>query len=278
MQNNIIIAWWSAGITSAVACKIAIEKYGKDKVIPVYIHIDSANEDNERFRLDCEKWYGTKIQVWKSKEYKDQFDVIEKTGYVNGPDGARCTDELKKKVRKEVEKFYTQNLFSNVQYTNQIFGYEYDTKQINRAIRFAEQYPHTKPNFILIEAGLNKNQCAGILLSAGIELPVMYKLGYNNNNCEGCPKGGMGYWNKIRVDFPPRFKDMAVLERKKNHSYIKGIFLDELPPDAGRDTEIVMPECGTFCQTEFADLPSKYLVKIMKGEMTISEVVAKVAA
>lgn len=278
MQNNVIIAWWSAGITSAVACKIAIEKYGKDKVIPVYIHIDSAHEDNERFRLDCEKWYDTKIQVWKSKEYKDQFDVIEKTGYVNGPDGARCTDELKKKVRKEVEKFYSQSLFSPFQYTNQVFGYEYDTKQINRAIRFAEQYPHTRPIYILIEAALNKNQCAGILLSAGIQLPVMYELGYDNNNCKGCVKGGKGYWNKIRVDFPTNFKQMAVSERKIGHSCIKGVFLDELPIDAGRDTKTVMPECGTFCQIEFADLPSKYLVQIMKGEMTISEVVAKVAA
>ena len=25
----------------------------------------------------------------------------------------------------------------------------------------------------------------------GIEIPVMYRLGYNNNNCVGCVKGGI---------------------------------------------------------------------------------------
>lgn len=30
----------------------------------------------------------------------------------------------------------------------------------------------------------------------------MYDLGYANNNCIGCVKGGIGYWNKIRIDFP----------------------------------------------------------------------------
>ncbi len=49
---------------------------------------------------------------------------------------------------------------------------------------------------------------------AGIELPAMYKLGYRNNNCIGCPKGGMGYWNKIRVDFPEVFERMAALQRE----------------------------------------------------------------
>ena len=49
----------------------------------------------------------------------------------------------------------------------------------------------------------------------------MYKLGYNNNNCIGCVKGGIGYWNKIRVDFPAEFDRMAELERKIGHAVLK---------------------------------------------------------
>ena len=37
---------------------------------------------------------------------------------------------------------------------------------------------------------------------AGLRLPEMYRLGYANANCVGCVKGGAGYWNKIRRDFP----------------------------------------------------------------------------
>jgi hypothetical protein len=53
-----------------------------------------------------------------------------------------------------------------------------------------------------------------MLWKAGIEIPAMYKMGYNNNNCIGCVKGGMGYWNKIRKDFPEVFNRMAVIERE----------------------------------------------------------------
>lgn len=52
------IAWFSCGITSAVACKLAI--LNDSEVEPVYIEIDSAHPDNERFIADCELWYGKK--------------------------------------------------------------------------------------------------------------------------------------------------------------------------------------------------------------------------
>ena len=43
-----IIAWWSAGVTSAVATKLAIDEYGVDNVLPIYFAIDSAHQDNVR--------------------------------------------------------------------------------------------------------------------------------------------------------------------------------------------------------------------------------------
>lgn len=44
-DNNRILAWFSCSITSAVACKIAVEEYG-DLVQPWYFEIDSAHPDN----------------------------------------------------------------------------------------------------------------------------------------------------------------------------------------------------------------------------------------
>ncbi len=73
-----IIGWFSCGITSAVACKLAVEKYGKENVLLYYIVIDSAHWDNERFIRDCEKWIGKKVLKVKSKKYTDQFDIIKK--------------------------------------------------------------------------------------------------------------------------------------------------------------------------------------------------------
>lgn len=50
-----IIAWFSCGATSAVACKIALSLY--DDVHIYYIETGSGHPDNTRFLADCEKWY-----------------------------------------------------------------------------------------------------------------------------------------------------------------------------------------------------------------------------
>lgn len=106
---------------------------------------------------------------------------------------------------------------------------------------------------------MNKQECLAIIERAGIELPAMYKLGYHNNNCIGCVKGGLGYWNKIRTDFPQAFQRMAEIERAKgfaSHKEKDGtpIFLDELDPNRGEFTTEIMPECGLFCELEAFDI------------------------
>ena len=42
MENNVVIAWWSGGVTSAVTCKICIDTYGVDNVRVIFI--DTMNE------------------------------------------------------------------------------------------------------------------------------------------------------------------------------------------------------------------------------------------
>lgn len=263
---GVVVSWWSGGITSAVACRLALEKY--DNVKLIYIETGSHHEDSLRFKKDCEKWYGVEIETIQNKKYDDVIDVLLSTKYVNGAGGARCTKELKKDVRLKYEK--------TINITNQVWGYEFDAKEINRAIRTQEQYPNTNPLFPLIENKLTKKECAGIVTGAGIELPMMYKLGYNNNNCIGCVKGGAGYWNKIRVDFPKVFEAMAQAEREVNATCLKNedgkIFLDELNPNAGNPTEMVLPECGLFCQVEFAHIMDKRVNQIINGEVSIYKV------
>lgn len=258
-----IIGWFSCGVTSAVACKLSIEEYGKENVRLFYIEIDSAHEDNERFIADCEKWLGVKVERRRSNKYKDQFEVIEKTGYVNGVNGAPCTMHLKKNVRKSIEKEF--------QYEGQIFGFEYDKKEINRAIRFAQQYPAAKPLTPLIDRKMTKQQCAELLLMNGIKLPKMYELGFHNNNCIGCVKGGKGYWNHIRKHFPQHFERMAKAERIAGHSCIKEKFLDELKLNEGKHEPPIVPDCGTFCEIEFADIIDPNTEKVLAGYTTIKQ-------
>ena len=80
---------------------------------------------------------------------------------------------------------------------------------------------------------------------------MMYRLGYRNNNCIGCVKGGIGYWNKIRKDFPEHFKRMAKLERELNASVLRdngeSLFLNELKPKRGNHVTEPAFECSLLC-------------------------------
>lgn len=238
-----VIAWFSCGATSAIATMLALREYSN--VIIYRIATGSEHPDNERFLHDCEeKLFHQSIVTVRSEKYSNVFDVLSSKRFINSPYGASCTYELKKQVRFKIEddlRFWD----------GQVFGF--DTSERKRAQRFLEQYPYSKPFFPLIDHNLSKEDCLSIIAYHSIQLPAMYQLGYNNNNCLGCVKGGKGYWNMIRKDFPDVFLKMSLLERQIGHSCINGCFLDELPVDVGR-RQGLMPECSIFCALDFMDI------------------------
>lgn len=231
-----IVSWFSAGVSSAVATKMALNKYPDTRII--YTHIDDQHEDTLRFLSDCEKWFNKKIEIIQSP-LKSVNNACLKASFVNGPRGASCTRLLKIRVRKEWE------MENGSDYTY-VWGYDY--AEPHRAERMSnELLPLNDHIYPLLENLIDKQAAHGILDKAGIKRPYMYELGYPNNNCIGCIKGGGGYWNKIKIDFPDVFKSRCELERKIGHTCIKGVFLDELPENYGIDLKIIVPDCGLFC-------------------------------
>ena len=229
------VCWISAGVSSFIAGYVI-----KDTVDEfIYTHIDNQHPDSLRFIKDCEKVLGKKITILQSN-YKSVDNVIKTFGFINGPYGAKCTEILKKRVRKEWE-YGKKDL-------TYVWGFDCSKRERARAERTLQSMPEFKHEFPLIERNLTKEDCHGLLKQLGIKRPKMYDLGYRNNNCIGCVKGGMGYWNKIRIDFPEVFKQRAEEERKVGHTCIKGVYLDELPPDVGRIEDEVMEDCSIMCQ------------------------------
>lgn len=236
MKAPLSISWFSAGVSSAVATWL--ERNNVDRII--YQHIDDQESDTMRFVKDCERWFGKPVEIIQSP-LKSVEAACRCRGYVNGVRGASCTRMLKRDLRKEWERGAI--FFNNFRY---IWGM--DASESDRAERRREEMPEHEHSFPLIERGIDKKEAHGILEKAGIRRPRMYDLGYPNNNCVGCVKGGMGYWNKIRIDFPEVFKARAAMERVIGGTCIKGHFLDELDPEAGRAGRIILPECGAACE------------------------------
>ena len=122
-----------------------------------------------------------------------------------------------------------------------------DLNEKHRADRIIDDMPQFEHEFPLINKGLTKQEAHGICTKLGIKRPAMYDMGYSNNNCIGCIRGGKGYWNKIRQDFPDVFASRAKLEREVGQSIFKDVYLDELDPQAGRVSEEIMDDCDIYC-------------------------------
>ena len=227
------VCWLSAGVSSFVAGYLAneVDKY-------IYIDIADQHPDSMRFIKDCEKVLKHPIEILRNETYETVDEVCRAFRYVNGPAGAKCTEVLKKRVRKRWEQEQSDSL-------TYVWGMDYNER--NRADRIRESMPEFTHEFPLIDKNLTKQEAHGICSALGIKRPAMYDMGYSNNNCIGCVKGGQGYWNKIRQDFPDVFASRAKLERDIGHSMLNGVFLNELDPDAGRQADEIMDECDIFC-------------------------------
>lgn len=231
------IVWFSCGAASAVALKLA--RISLKSVVAVYCDTGGEHEDNIRFLLDVEEWCGIKIVVVKNTLYSDHLDCCEKLNYWGNLKGAPCTVNLKKKVREEYQRPGDVHIFG------------YTKEEVKRAVAFEMRNIGLQTNWILIDNKIDKASCLSIIKKVGIELPVMYQLGYDHNNCIGCVKGGLGYWNKIRKDFPETFDRVAKLERKMGKSILldnkQPYYLDELDPDRGNYKTEPDIRCDIFC-------------------------------
>ncbi len=209
----------------------------------MYCRVAEEHEDNIRFLDDFSKATGIPVKIIgdASKDYSI-YNVFESRKFIKGPTGAPCTMILKKDVRKSYQRD------SDIQ----IFGYT--SEETGRVDRFIDSNNEVITDFILHDEGKTKQDCLEFIESLEVDTPIMYKLGYSNNNCIGCVKGGMGYWNKIRCDFPSAFEKMALLERKIGHAINKDkngpVFLDVLASDRGNFKKDKPSDCGFTCEWE----------------------------
>jgi len=245
-MSQMIAVWFSCGAASAVAAKLAIQKYGQDYNVRVVNNpVIEEHEDNRRFLTDVSKWIGQEIEIAINPKYPScsAVDVWSQRNYMAGNAGAPCTLELKKKARQHWEKENNPNWH--------ILGFTKGEEKRAETFKMGE-----RSNFIpiLIDEGMTKADCFQIIHKAGIELPSIYKMGYPNANCIGCVKAtSPTYWNHVRQYHPKIFDHRAKQSRKIGAKLVrvrgKRVFLDELKQtDKGRSMKNLDFECGIFCE------------------------------
>ena len=238
---------FSAGAASAVACLLAEPKPD----VIVYCDTGSEHEDNNRFIADCEAAFGWQVQRLRSKEYRNTWDVWERTRWLAGHKGARCSAELKRLPRLEFQRPGDTN----------IVGYTADPRDRNRAARMRKVMFEVPIETPLIDLGLTKAACLAVLERRGVRPPITYSMGFHNANCMPCVKAvSAGYWANVRKHMPAEFERMAKLSRELNVklAYRKGcgpqvpraeryMFIDQIPASEPC-TDAIAPRCDFLCE------------------------------
>lgn len=242
-EQRRLAIWFSCGVSSAVAAKLALEY---DHEAPVlYNPVAEEDPDNLRFLEDIQDWLGIKVKrvinpKWPTCSARDVWEKRKSMSFVYG---APCTYELKRKAR-----FIWED--ENPGHTP-VLGFTADEQQ--RASDFLKT--ERDAFFPLIERGISKSDCFDILRNAGIATPKIYTTGLDHANCIGCVKAtGIWSWQIIREHFPEVFKDRCEMSRRMGVRLTrykgKRIFLDELPVSARGRPPKKSIDCGIFCEPE----------------------------
>lgn len=229
------VAWFSCGAASAVAAKLSSPD------IIAYCETGSEDVDNARFLSDCESWFGSEVIRLRNDKHPDTWDVWVKRKYISGIAGAPCTSELKIAPRLAFQQPGDVH----------IFGYTADANDMKRADTLRENWPDLQIETPLIDRGLTKSACLAMIMSAGINPPRVYAMGFPNANCIPCCKAqSPAYWSLVRHRFPSEFDRMAKLSRDLGARLARigdeRVFIDDIPLDHHM-TDAIAPECDFLC-------------------------------
>lgn len=244
MSDPRIICQFSCGAASAVATKLVLAQYAGREIVIVNAFIKEEDEDNRRFLADCERWFGHPITVLRDEKYGASVDEVWlRRRYIKGLKGAPCSKALKRDVLDSFRR------------PDDVIVLGYTIEEVGRYNDFIDANNDLNVVVPLIDKLLSHDDCLGMVKRAGIQLPLMYRQGFNNANCPGCPKGGEGYWNKIRMIRPERFARVMEIQEMigpgayffRNRTTGERFGLKDLRPDAGRHDEPA-PSCSFFCE------------------------------
>lgn len=240
-----VIVWFSCGAASAVAAKLAVDKYGDRCIIAYCDLLKNEHSDNARFLRDVETWLQRPVITIRSKKFKSVEAVFRKRRYMSGVKGAPCTTEMKKVPRFDFQE------------VDDIHVFGLTVEEGDRIANMEAANPELHFDWILRSNFITKQHCLDIVTQAGIRLPKMYELGFDHNNCIGCVKAtSPTYWQQIRHHFPDVFKRRATQSRKYGVRLVRingqRCFLDELPPEQDESwgqIELFSEdiECGPLC-------------------------------
>ena len=210
----------------------------------MYADTGAEDPDNRRFLLECEdKLFTVPVEIVKSDKYDSTWDVWEGRRFLGSIFGAPCTKYLK--------RIPLDSAAAKVPGAVVLIGFTVEERSRAAAVVARNE---GKFEFPLIDRGVTKDDCRGLLERKGVREPIAYSRGFSHSNCIPCCKASSGdYWQLMRRWYPEEYERFGKLERAfgktRGQAYLKGEyhFLDSLPiRDVTYDGGV--PPCDLLCQ------------------------------
>lgn len=203
----------SGGLGSAIAAERAIQTHGRENILLWFADVKKENTDLYRFVHDLMQRWGGRLYYYTDGRRPE--DVWDQRKLVPNNRIAPCSYELKVKPFRDF-----------IQAMNQLpivyIGYKPAEQERMRSTQasYKEAIPKAVVDYPLLwELAETRDLVAVCEQELGIEAPLLYKLGYDYNNCGGeCCRAGITSWVRTAGSFPQRFAHMEAWEDEaRNH-------------------------------------------------------------
>lgn len=187
----------SGGLGSAVAAERAIQKHGRENVLLWFADVRDENEDLYRFLHDLMKRWGGRL-FWYT-DGRRPADVWTAHKLIPNSLIAPCTYILKVKPFRD----FIQAMLNLPKI---YIGYKpHETKRHTKTLQsYAEALPKAVVEYPLLWPKPETRDLIEVCKDElQIDPPLLYKLGYDFNNCGGgCCRSGIKSWVRTALFFP----------------------------------------------------------------------------
>jgi len=204
-MHNKAIVFYSGGISSFVAAKFAVERFGKDNVELLFTDTKTEDEDLYRFLREGAEALGAKLTILA--DGRDLWQLFNDIRFVANSRLDPCSRILKRELAR---KYITKTADTS---TLLVFGI--DEFEAHRAAAISKNYEPYQCWYPLIEKVMGHSEKVEVLTKMGIRPPRLYTLGFAHNNCGGfCVKAGQAHFAHLYRTMPERYEYHARKERE----------------------------------------------------------------
>jgi 3'-phosphoadenosine 5'-phosphosulfate sulfotransferase (PAPS reductase)/FAD synthetase len=196
------IVLFSGGLSSFESARRVIARFGSKNVRLWFFDTQIEDEDLYRFLDESEKNLGVSIE--RFTEGRNPWQIFHDERFIGNSRADLCSKILK---RQYLERLLSKN-FPKRSKVKLYFGLDWTETHRMEALkpRWAEKgYQAVFP--LSWKPLLTPNDLKEIPRSMGIEIPLLYRLGFTHNNCGGaCVKAGIKQWSQLWTLFPDRYR------------------------------------------------------------------------